>query len=147
MSIHRVAFRKRANRAQPAVLRSRLEVGTVRLEDVIRHPLDSAGTINLQRHAPSKYPRCENQVWITHRMVGVQMRHEDRSQVDGIQRGNAPINERRLRTPDYSGSEVHQVRGAIDDDGCRRSRAVWIRRGIAVPSSTTCVRFGAPGET
>ena len=68
-------------------LRARLEVGAVRLEEMLGHRLDSRWAVDLQRDAPSEHPGSENEIRVADRVVGVQMRHEDDAQVGRLQRG------------------------------------------------------------
>ena len=60
---------------------SRVDVDSIRFEQVIRHRLEALGPVDLQRHAPAWRPRREDQIGITHRVIGMQVRREYHSQV------------------------------------------------------------------
>jgi len=63
--VHGVSLRKRTYGVQLAVLRPRLEVGAIRLEQVLGHSRDADGTVDLERHAPADDPRREDQIRIS----------------------------------------------------------------------------------
>ena len=123
-----MALGKRAHRVQAPVLRPRLEVGAVGLEEMIGHRFDARRTVHLQRDAPPDHPRREDQIRVSNRVVGMKMGHEGHPQVDRIQRGDSPVDDRGLRAPHDSCPEVHQVRRAVDDDRRRRSRPIGVGR-------------------
>ena len=90
-----------------------------------------ARSVHLERHATAEHPRRQDQVRIADRMIGMQMRHEDDAQLDRIERGDSPIDDRRFRTAHDACTEVDQIRRAVDDDGGRRARAVRVGRRSA----------------
>jgi hypothetical protein len=145
VSVHRVPFRKRTDGVQPAVLRPGLEIGAVRLEQMLRHLLDPVRSIDLQRQPSPEDPRCQHQIGKAGSVVGVQVRHEHDAQVDRIERGHSALHHRRLGAPDDAGADVDEVRGVVDDDSGRGSGTVGIGGGFPVPSKTTCVRPDVDG--
>src|ERR1035441_9105033 len=71
------------------------------LFDVRSHALQPVWTISLQRFFPSQHPGRKNQVWITQRVVRMQMGYKNNVQFFGLQ-GSDPILLRRRRAPHYS---------------------------------------------
>ena len=109
-------------------LRPDVDVLLVRLEDMFRHVAGSWRAINLKWFLPSHNPGREDQVREAERVIGMEMGEKADPEVYWFQSSDTFLASSRS-LPDDPGAKINEIRSAVDDDGCRRSGMLRIRRG------------------
>ena len=108
MCIHGVAFGN-LTAATRLGIRAGREINPVRFEQVFGHRFDARRSVNFEGNAPSKHPRREDQICISHRVVRVKMRHEGDAQIRRFERFDPPIHNGGLCAPHHSGTKIDEV--------------------------------------
>src|ERR1700681_3622532 len=105
-----------------------VNVSLVRLEDMFCHCAGSRGAVNLKWFLPSHDPGREDQVGEAQSVIGVEMSEKADPEVYSFQPSDAFLASSRS-LPDDPGAKINEIRSTVDNDGCRRPRALRVRRG------------------
>ena len=66
-------------------LNSNLVIFSISLQDMKGHVPKTRGSVRLKRLFSAQHPRTKNQIGITERVIRMQMRDENRFEIDDIQ--------------------------------------------------------------
>src|SRR5262249_15287652 len=70
---------------------TRFNVDPICLHNVLRHSLQSSWTVHFERCAPTGGPSGQDEIRITSRVIGVEVRHKSNLQVGGLKRCDVPV--------------------------------------------------------
>ena len=102
-----------------------VEIDAIRSEHVLRHLLQPARPVHLQRCVSPGDKRRDDEIRITHRVIGMQVRDERDLQIAGAQSAHA-FRDSAGRASNDARAEVDEIRCLVDDDCRRRPRAFGI---------------------
>src|SRR5713226_8423924 len=108
-----------------------LNVNPIRLQNVLGHGLQSSRTVHFERCAPAGGPSGQDEIRITSRVIGVEVRHKSYLQVGGLKCRDVPVENRRLGATDDARSEIDKIGAIVNNNGGRRTGTVRIGHGRA----------------
>src|SRR5713226_194344 len=108
-----------------------LNVNPIRLQNVLGHRLQSSRTVHFERCAPTGGPSGQDEIRITSRVIGVEVRDKSYPQVGGLKRRDVSVENSRLGATHDTWSEIHEIGAIVDNDGGRRTGTFRIGHGRA----------------
>ena len=127
-----VGVRSVAIREPPLVavlVGTRLDVDAICREQMLRHVLETLGTVDFQRHAASDGPGRKDQVGVADGVIGVKMRHEYDAQARRLERLDV-ARECGSFGPTYdAGADIHEICSVVDHHRGGRPGTVGVDGG------------------
>src|SRR5260370_16851851 len=86
-----------------------LNVDPIRPQNVLGHGLQSCRTVYFERCAPAGGPSGQDEIRITSRVIGVEVRRKSYLQVGGLKRRDVPVENSRLGATHNTRSEIDKI--------------------------------------
>jgi hypothetical protein len=87
------------------------------LQNVISHGLKSGRTIHFQRCVPAGTPTSQDEIWVTGRVIGMEVRHKNHLQVGGLELSDATIENSSFGATDNTRSKIDKICAVVNNDG------------------------------